>query len=397
MCFTLAGRLQTRLAALGAALWVAWLFALLYNTPAYLVLFVVMAAFTLLLDLAVYSWLIGFQPRWLTLLLALGEFLAIKWVLEWPYPLEIRLRTRQALAFYLVAWVAGWLVMHVLLPLLAPRWQERGGVLLVWRWGPRTVPERIETRRGSYLRAVILTLIIAMPWLIGGALAGEERLFSGILIFSGWHLREYGALFAGEHGPLTSFAGVLGRVAATGWWSPFTVYKVAHLLGLALALLGLERLRWNSAPGYLPLAALVLVGLPPSASRSVAAAVWIAGMLRIRVPSVGRRRHGLALSVALCAWLFLWAQLFWFAPYAFLSQGEAQLSFWLAQQQTQPTIWSAEIRLQQIAASFGDARPSDTVKGASLVLTRGEDCVAAADAAVVFRHGRLCAVSEGLR
>ncbi|HEY1016489.1 MAG TPA: hypothetical protein VGE07_27510, partial [Herpetosiphonaceae bacterium] len=129
MCLTFAGRIQTRLLALvapllGAAGATAWT-----GNDDYGWLFAVMALVGLALDIVCYGWLIGFQPRWLFVVLAIAEFLIVKWIVEWPYPLELRLRTRQALLFFCWTWLAGWLTLQVALPWLAPRWADNGGEL----------------------------------------------------------------------------------------------------------------------------------------------------------------------------------------------------------------------------------------------------------------------------
>lgn len=127
MCFTLIGRLHTRLATLAGPLLLSCMFVLFTGERDYFVLFGLMAWVGIALELGVYGWLIGFQPRWLTLLLAIPEFLLVKWIMEWPYPFELRLHTRQALELYLVAWILGWLTLQIILPLAWPRWIEDGG------------------------------------------------------------------------------------------------------------------------------------------------------------------------------------------------------------------------------------------------------------------------------
>lgn len=127
MCFTPLGRLHTRCASLLGPAMLAAAFAVVSDKPDYWTLLALMLVCGIGLDLAVYSWLIGYQPRWLTLSLAAIEFFVIKWVMEWPYPFEIRLHTRQALIFYALAWGLVWLTLYVVLPRIAPRWIEDGG------------------------------------------------------------------------------------------------------------------------------------------------------------------------------------------------------------------------------------------------------------------------------
>src|SRR4051812_22979014 len=124
MCFTFAGRLQTRLAALLGPLLVTLCVTIWTTQNEYWTLFGLMAGAGLLLDMAVYGWVIGFQPRWLSVLLAAGEFRVIKQIVELPYPWSLGLHTRQALTIYVVGWLLSWLILQALLPLLWPRWAE---------------------------------------------------------------------------------------------------------------------------------------------------------------------------------------------------------------------------------------------------------------------------------
>lgn len=394
MCFSFAGRIQTRLATLVVAWAVAWLFSVSRGTSAYLVLFGVMAAVTLLLDLALYVWLIDFQARWLTLLLALFEFLVIKWVVEWPYPLEVRLRTLQALEFYLVAWSLNWLLIFVLLPLRFPRWQERGGQF--W-WGARADHQPVEPcalRRQSYLRMLLLVALATLPWWFGHAIAGPERVF-GWLGFTTGHLADLARLVVGEQGKVTSIMAGFGAIAAWGWWPSLQIYQVSQVVGLALFSLGLQRVWPQLALGWLALLVVLGSAFPSGLLWSLTLLVWLAQFFaplrRLRFPDWPWRPWVATLGL----WLWLTSQL-WYAPFAFFSQGEMQLSAWLAQQPSPPTIWSTEPRLIQLAQSLGQARPVAAASAAQLVLERGAACLDATPALVMFRHGALCALGGPL-
>ncbi|MFO7171171.1 MAG: hypothetical protein DIU80_024340, partial [Chloroflexota bacterium] len=74
MYFTFAGRLQTRLLSLiGPAAYLGAL-ALAARDGSYMWMFALMALLGLALDAGVYGWLLGYQPRWLTLLLGALAF-----------------------------------------------------------------------------------------------------------------------------------------------------------------------------------------------------------------------------------------------------------------------------------------------------------------------------------
>lgn len=121
MCLTLPGRIQTRAVTLINVLILAILFASLTKNLGYFTMFFLMVVVALPLDLFVYSKLIQFQPRWLTILLGIGEFFIL--FLFAPQPVTLL----QMAVFYIPAWLAGWLTMEILLPLAWPRWAEDGG------------------------------------------------------------------------------------------------------------------------------------------------------------------------------------------------------------------------------------------------------------------------------
>ncbi len=121
MCLTLPGRIQTRAVTLINVLMLAILFASLTGNLRYFTMFFLMVVVALSLDIFVYSKLIQFQPRWLTILLGVFEFLIL--LLVAPGPVEIA----PMVGFYIPAWLAGWLTMEIVLPLVWPRWGEDGG------------------------------------------------------------------------------------------------------------------------------------------------------------------------------------------------------------------------------------------------------------------------------
>jgi hypothetical protein len=129
MCFTLIGRLQTRLCSLALPLGVTALFASIQHTADYWTLFALMVLVGLALDVGVYGWLIRYQPRWLTISLGVCEFFVIRFLAGRLSLFAVRLSDSEAALFYLCAWLGVWLSTQMLLPLCWPRWAESGGEL----------------------------------------------------------------------------------------------------------------------------------------------------------------------------------------------------------------------------------------------------------------------------
>src|SRR3954454_10819587 len=227
MCFTVAGRLQTRLAALLGPLLVTLCVTLWTGQYEYWTLFGLMAGVGLLLDIGGYSWLLGFQPRWLSVLLAAGEFWVIKQVAELPYPWSLVLDTRQAVEIYVPGWLLSWLILQAVLPLLWPRWAEDGGEIRPVRWqGPAI--ERLgslDQRRKRYGVALVVLAIAALPWIVGAARTPAGQHFTGLLCCDVPYLaalREATAVTQGA--PPDSIAGLLGTIALLGRWPVLHVY-----------------------------------------------------------------------------------------------------------------------------------------------------------------------------
>jgi hypothetical protein len=121
MCFTLPGRIQTRAVTLVNVLLLAMIFTGMTGNFMYFDMFFRMVAVTFVLDVFVYSKLIDFQPRWLTILLGVLEFFILVLVAPWP------VNTIQMLGFYIPAWGLSWLTIEIILPLVWLRWMEDGG------------------------------------------------------------------------------------------------------------------------------------------------------------------------------------------------------------------------------------------------------------------------------
>lgn len=144
MCYTLAGRLQTRLLALAGPFLLMAAGAAVTRHAGPLGLVALMLLLGLLLDASLYARVIGYQPRWLTVALGLFEFgvliglmSALSLLPDGLRPPPIDLLPDPAvqddpglvLALYVTAWALGWLTTHILLPWRYPRWTEDGGEL----------------------------------------------------------------------------------------------------------------------------------------------------------------------------------------------------------------------------------------------------------------------------
>ncbi len=152
MCFSVAGRLQTRLASLTFAALITIFLTWHTSDPRYYTMLIVMVLLGLDLDLYVYPRLLGYQARWQTYLLGFIEFLltlGIVRALDGTLPLGV------IIWFYVVSWLGGQVVVNVVLPVLDPCWVEHGGEL--YRLSPHPpTPSPTVRERGSN-RGITLT------------------------------------------------------------------------------------------------------------------------------------------------------------------------------------------------------------------------------------------------
>jgi hypothetical protein len=121
MCPTPLGRIHTRCATiippaiLGAILW------LVTDRPDWLVLIGIYLLLGVSLDTLVYSWLLRYQPPWVTIMLGLGEF-GLMYVLA--NVLELKLSTFEAIWFFWAAWLLATWTRIVVLPLISLTYYE---------------------------------------------------------------------------------------------------------------------------------------------------------------------------------------------------------------------------------------------------------------------------------
>lgn len=402
MCFTFAGRVQTRLMALVGPALLAGLLATIHRDPDYWKLFGVMAVVGLLLDVGVYGWLITYQPRWVSVLLAVAEFLIVKWVVEWPYPLEIRLRTRQALMFYAPAWIVGWATIQALLPTLFVRWAEDGGELVhlpirLIRNVAARIGRPADLRR-SYLSAAALLALAASPWLVVALRTPPGQHFTGLLIAEGWHLDALAAATAAvrDTGAYTP-VGMIGGVARALRWPPLGIYWMAWGAAAFAWLLGLWRLvAPRNRGGVLAITAgcLPVLVLPAPWLLALSLIIWLAALVpwhRYRRLAAGIRRLAVGCSViAIGVWFFAWLRIP-AAPLAYVCEADWQALAWLRQSVPVGRSVSAEESLFWLAPALG-GHPKTLTEGANSVrLADGDDCDAGQ---VLFRHADVCVVAS---
>jgi hypothetical protein len=141
MCFSLAGRLQTRLVSLLPATVIALLLLALSGDPRYLTMILVMAVAGVDLDTFAYSRIFGYQPRWTIYLLGVLEFAVTFAVVR---SLDGTLWVSDIVKFYVGAWILGQLAVNVVLPTIDLSWTEHGGE--IWR------PASRELAPGPFMR-----------------------------------------------------------------------------------------------------------------------------------------------------------------------------------------------------------------------------------------------------
>jgi hypothetical protein len=402
MCFTFIGRIQTRLVTLIGPLLLAWLFTAVTHKPDYWTLFVLMVCVGLALDVGVYGWVIGYQPRWLTLGLAAVEFIILKWIMEWPYPFEIRLRTRQALELYLLAWIAIWLTLHVVLPLLWPRWVEDGGEFRpAWRRKTATFfkfPYRLEQRRRAYGRAILLLGIAGLPWLTAYLLTPEGYHYTGLLLMESGHLRAlaHAATATIPGSPEYSITQVIGWLAHAGRWSLLPMYTLA--LGVTAFAWVLGFYLWATSSSFHPLlliapgiAPVLLLPLPWLCTAALI--IWIALLLPWRWSGLISFPHQLIhllFASTLLIWCLAWGRIA-AAPLLYVDEAAWQAMIWLNQSVPSETTIAVPAHMRDLVAGFSGQIAVGDGEVADLQLRFGPECETLES---LFLHGTSCIIEE---
>jgi hypothetical protein len=397
MCFSFLGRLQTRSVALLGALLACCLAALGTGQRDYLALFGLTAAVGVALDLTCYGWLIGYQPRWLSLLLAALEFWVIKWIMEWPYPFELRLHTRQALSVYLAGWALSWCIIHAFLPRFHPRWAEDGGAV----WQPRTLlgtaqpwPE-LGLRRRIFATALGLTALTLTPWLAGAILTPVGWHFTGLLLVQPLHAAALAsATQAARSGLVDSPAAVLGWIAAIGRWPVQRVYLAVWGLSSWGWWLGLQFRSYRAGRSPRIAAcwgALPVLLLPAPWLMLAAGAIWSLSPLRRYRPMIPGSRLATALgAISLAVWAMAWLRLAT-GPATYLIEPDWQMVTWLSQREEAPVTIATPAYLHELVQGLGGQIAVDMQTPAKLFIADGDGC---RGRAVLFRQADRCIVAR---
>jgi hypothetical protein len=389
MCYTLFGRLHTRCVSLVGPAVLAEAFALATDKPDYWMLFALMFVCGVTLDLFVYSWLIGYQPHWLTLSLAIIEFFVIKWVMEWPYPFEIRLHTRQALIFYTLAWGITWLTLRVVLPRMYPRWVEEAGEfrLRIHHRTGRLVLADLGRRRQIFLVNMVVALLGGVAWLVAMWLTPSGYVCTGLLT-SKIHFGALTAVMRGARGLATyDVAGVIGWMARLGRWPVFSVYQAVWLASVWMWLLCTQLCYARHSCLYVLLLLVPALLLPvPTLMLATAGILVLAVVLRQRLGlPQPNRPAGIVLSIS--AMLSLAGGLALAHPVLYLEQGTWQALTWMSQSVAPETVVATSDGQIDLVESLGGVHASPDRSSAVLLLTTGGECP---QSMIRFRHGDVC-------
>ena len=131
MCPTPTGRIHTRVATIALPALLGLALSLLTSRPDWIVLIGVYLLLGVALDTAVYSWLLKYQPPWMTFVLALGEF-GLLYVLA--NVLELDLSPAEAIALYWASWILAVVTKVVLLPIFSLTYLESAFEFRSTRW-----------------------------------------------------------------------------------------------------------------------------------------------------------------------------------------------------------------------------------------------------------------------
>lgn len=131
MCPTPVGRIHTRVATIALPALLGVIISLIDGKPDWIVLIGVFLLMGVTLDAGVYSWLLKYQPPWMTGVLALAE-LGILFVLA--NVLELDLTPAQAIIFYWVSWALAISSKIALLPIFSLTYLESAGEFRRTEW-----------------------------------------------------------------------------------------------------------------------------------------------------------------------------------------------------------------------------------------------------------------------
>jgi len=131
MCPTPIGRIHTRVAILIIPAIIATIISVITGEAGWIVLIGVYLIMGVALDAAVYSWLINYQPPWMTGVLGLAE-LGLLFVLA--NVLELGLSAIEAIGFYIIVWLIASATKIVLLPIYSLTYLESSFEFRTTEW-----------------------------------------------------------------------------------------------------------------------------------------------------------------------------------------------------------------------------------------------------------------------
>ncbi len=131
MCPTPIGRIHTRVATLVIPAIIGAIISLITGEAGWVVLIGVYLLMGVALDAAVYSWMISYQPPWMTGVLGLAE-LGLLYVLA--NILELGLSPAEAIIFYVVVWCIAIATKIVVLPILSLTYLESSFEFRTTEW-----------------------------------------------------------------------------------------------------------------------------------------------------------------------------------------------------------------------------------------------------------------------
>jgi hypothetical protein len=138
MCPTVLGRVQTRVAILIPPAILGAILSLVFDTPGFVTIIGVYLLLGVALDAGLYSWVIKWQPPWLTFVLAIGEFI-LMYILAMV--LKLGLEPWAAVVWFWVAWTLAIWTKIVILPLISLTWIENAGEFRSTGWSIPTEQE----------------------------------------------------------------------------------------------------------------------------------------------------------------------------------------------------------------------------------------------------------------
>jgi hypothetical protein len=139
MCPTPLGRIQTRTAIIWGPAILGLILTLVTGREDWIVLIGVYLLLGVALDAGVYSWLLRYQPPWMTFILGLAEF-GLLYVLA--QILELNLSPAEAIIFYWASWVIATASRIAVLPIISLTYIESSGEFrhVAWSLPPDQVP-----------------------------------------------------------------------------------------------------------------------------------------------------------------------------------------------------------------------------------------------------------------